>query len=80
MNKQQCQTHIDRLYTRLTYFQRKQTHMQSHIDLLEEQIESLKIYLDTLSPLPEKYFELSTKIDNLEHHVCAHSDTKKGAQ
>ena len=83
MTKAQMELQIERLWTRLNYFQRIQKHMRSHIDLLEENLDELKLYLDTLSPLPEKHFDLLQKVETIEDIVDEHTKTlanKKGAQ
>lgn len=67
----QTKKQIERLWTRLNYFQRQQRHMRSHLDLIDENIEEIKLYLDTLSGVTDKYFDLEERLFAVE---------KKGGQ
>ena len=52
--KKTTQLRLERAETRLAFLTRKQTHIHARMDLIEENIAELKIYLDTLTKLCEK--------------------------
>ena len=58
MHKKEMQIRITRLESDLAYRTRQQRHIHSRMDLIEENLEQLKLYLDTLSALPAKVFDL----------------------
>ena len=66
---------IDRIEKRLAYITRKQTHIHSRMDLIEENVTQLKLYLDTLSVLPAKYFDVQEQIHDILSEV---RELKKG--
>ena len=85
MKQNEMQLHIIRIQKRLSYLTRKQTHIHSRMDLIEENIAELKAYLDTFSAVPAKLFDLAEKLYELEKHLGIFDNNsaileKKGGQ